>query len=84
MTFQLRDFQEEALEAIRFGHQEHDSVCIELPTGTGKTIVFTRYAAAWSQEQYEKSQSAGNRSSDNVAQSGGQEDLQRDGHHAED
>ena len=49
MTFQLRDFQNEALEAIRFGHQEHDSVCIELPTGTGKTIVFTRYAKMWNQ-----------------------------------
>ena len=27
------------------GHRNHDSICIELPTGTGKTIVFTRYAA---------------------------------------
>ena len=49
MTFQLRDYQQDTLEAIRFGHQEHDSVCVELPTGTGKTIVFTRYAKMWNQ-----------------------------------
>jgi len=47
MTFKLRDFQLEVINAVRFGHQEHDSVCIELPTGTGKTIIFTRYAKLW-------------------------------------
>lgn len=49
MTFQLRDFQQEALEAIRFGHQEHDSIAIELATGLGKTVVFTKYARMWNQ-----------------------------------
>lgn len=43
MSFQLRDYQAEALDAIRFGHQEHDSIAIELATGLGKTVVFTKY-----------------------------------------
>lgn len=47
MTFHLRDYQQDALEAIRFGHQEYDSVLLEIPTGTGKTIVFTKYASNW-------------------------------------
>ena len=49
MTFHLRDYQTDCLEAIRFGHQEHDSIAIELATGLGKTICFTRYAKQWNQ-----------------------------------
>ena len=45
--FELRPYQEEAVTAIRFSHQEHDSTLIELPTGTGKTLCFARYAAGW-------------------------------------
>jgi len=45
--FDLRDYQQESLDAIKFGHEEHDSVLLELPTGTGKTIVFCKYASSW-------------------------------------
>ena len=41
----LRGYQLECLEAIADGHTRSDSVCVELPTGTGKTVIFTRYAA---------------------------------------
>jgi len=45
--YALRDYQEDANEAVRFGHQEHDSILIELATGLGKTVMFTKYASQW-------------------------------------
>ena len=41
----LRDYQRECLERIAEGHKQHDSICVELATGTGKTVIFCRYAA---------------------------------------
>ena len=41
----LRDYQRNCLDAIASGHETCDSVCVELATGTGKTIIFCRYAA---------------------------------------
>ena len=45
MSFHLRPYQSDCLESIRFGHQEHNAICVELATGLGKTVIFTRYAA---------------------------------------
>lgn len=47
MTYSLRPYQEESLAAIRDGHGKHESILVELPTGTGKTVIFCRYASSW-------------------------------------
>lgn len=44
MTYRLRDYQEDIDQAIRFGHQEYDSIAIEEATGLGKTVSFVMYA----------------------------------------
>ncbi len=54
MTFTLRDYQEDLDEAIRFGHQEHDSIAIEEATGLGKTVSFVQYAATYNEHARER------------------------------
>jgi len=44
MSFRLRDYQAECVEAISAAHEEHDAVLCELPTGTGKTEIFVEYS----------------------------------------
>ena len=54
MTYQLRDYQEDLDEAIRFGHQEHESIAIEEATGLGKTVSFVHYAAMYNEHAVER------------------------------
>lgn len=53
MTYQLRDYQEDLDQAIRFGHQEYDSIVIEEATGLGKTVSFVTYAAKFNEHATE-------------------------------
>ena len=47
MSFKLRDYQREACSRIQEGLREHDSVMVEMPTGTGKTIAFVQIMQEW-------------------------------------
>lgn len=40
----LREYQEEAIEAIRQGFLENSRQYVEMPTGSGKTVTFLSYA----------------------------------------
>jgi superfamily II DNA or RNA helicase len=43
----LRDYQHSCRDAVIEGFKTLDSLLIELPTGTGKTVVFCEVAAEW-------------------------------------
>jgi superfamily II DNA or RNA helicase len=43
MPIELYPYQKDALKSIRIGFQEHNSIMLQLPTGTGKTTVFSAF-----------------------------------------
>ena len=45
MTFTERDYQTSCRQLCHGEHQHHNSIVCELPTGTGKTVIFSRYAS---------------------------------------
>lgn len=47
--FALRDYQQDAREAAHDALESHPSALLVLPTGTGKTEIFTAIAADWVQ-----------------------------------
>ncbi len=49
MKFTPRPYQDECHQAIADAHAGHDSVLVEMATGLGKTVIFTRYASLWEQ-----------------------------------
>lgn len=44
---QLRDYQQAAIDGIHEAFREHRSTLLQLPTGTGKSVVFGDMAAKW-------------------------------------
>lgn len=42
MSFDLRDYQIDLYEETRIALREHDAVCVQLPTGGGKTALSTK------------------------------------------
>lgn len=47
MGFTLRPYQDAALSAIAESHKKSQSVLVEMATGLGKTVIFSRYASSW-------------------------------------
>ena len=47
MSFTLRPYQDDCLSAIRSGHEQFDSIAVEMATGLGKTVLFVKYASSW-------------------------------------
>jgi superfamily II DNA or RNA helicase len=45
--FTLRPYQAECVDACFRGWQDHTSLLVEMPTGTGKTVVFSEIARRW-------------------------------------
>lgn len=45
---QLRDYQKNLITQIGNGLREHKSVCLQLPTGAGKTVIFSFIVKAFS------------------------------------
>jgi superfamily II DNA or RNA helicase len=46
--FQLRDYQQAALDAIDASRTLHNRVAVVLPTGSGKTVIFAHLVNDWS------------------------------------
>ncbi len=43
----LRDYQEKAIDNVLESFQVHNSVMLQMPTGTGKTVVFSFFLKRW-------------------------------------